>query len=63
MGAFVAADRGFFLCLETDTSPVGMPDCVLGYVVPAGEPKAGRLRRPSVPRLPVASLARALSRR
>ncbi len=43
-GSFLGAERGFFLCFETDLSPTGTPDCVLGYVVPGGEEGAGRLR-------------------
>lgn len=43
-GSFLGAERGFFLCFETDLSPTGTPDCVLGYVVPGGDEGAGRLR-------------------
>jgi hypothetical protein len=43
-GSFLHAERGFFLCFETDLSPTGTPDCVLGYVVPTGDEGAGRLR-------------------
>ena len=40
-GSFLGAERGFFLCFETDLSPTGTPDCVLGYVVPSGDEGAG----------------------
>ncbi|HVW33828.1 MAG TPA: hypothetical protein VHL53_14925 [Acidimicrobiia bacterium] len=43
-GSFTASPGGFFVCTVTATSPVDTPDCFLGYVVPDGEPGAGRLR-------------------
>ena len=43
-GAFEGSPGGFFVCTLTATSPVDVPDCFLGYVVPAGEPGQGRLR-------------------
>jgi hypothetical protein len=41
---FRGSPRGFALCTFTQTSPVDTPDCFLGYVVPDGQPGAGRLR-------------------
>ena len=42
-GTFSASPGGFFVCTVTETSPVDIPDCFLGYVVPAGEAGEGRL--------------------